>query len=489
MAKPTGMRTQAFEELPVWQIGRSAIPKSAQGPSSLLPSQHDKYTKVGKGEKMGPSLVLRALLAAALVSPFSVQATLQRDARPSLGENALPPSFGLLGAPSEPEHPAVSSSAIIAMVSPCEPGSTAQQFDYSAMYGGVIGDGNGDMCLCSQPKNASGTLTFDTCEGPGAPLHDLEIGWGWTASTVPAPIAKAGTVLCVESAAGGLAVLAPCAPGASQLWSFSANKTINSAANASLCLTVSSVMELPLLSNVFGNDQVLQRDAPAELWGWTKPAGVVTVTFNGVNYTSAPAGADGRWLVMLPAMPATASGEPGYNISVVDASGSTAWLNRTLFGDVYWCSGQSNLSGGNTPVSYAYNASAEIAAAALYTWVRVFTVGTYGSGSPVPLPQLGYSPRIPWSVASPSSVAGFSATCWFAGRGIADALGSSVPLGLVESAWGGTSIQAWTPPGVVAKCGDYPPYPGGWPTATASLYNAMTVPFTGMKITAIVWYQ
>jgi len=51
------------------------------------------------------------------------------------------------------------------------------------------------------------------------------------------------------------------------------------------------------------------------------------------------------------------------------------------------------------------------------------------------------APRIPWSVAGPDSVSGFSATCWFHGKGLADALGPSVPIGLLESAWGSTEIQ------------------------------------------------
>lgn len=178
------------------------------------------------------------------------------------------------------------------------------------------------------------------------------------------------------------------------------------------------------------------------------------------------------------------------NITVIDeTSGAVSVLEDVLFGDVVWCSGQSNMSGGNTPVAYAYNATEEIAASADYPWVRVFTVGTQSQGSPVPLAALQFPPAIPWSVAGPSPVARFSATCWFHGKGLADALGPSVPLGLVESAWGGTSIQVWEPPSIVAACGDPPSYPGGWPTATSSLWNSMTAPFAGMRVSGIVWYQ
>jgi len=59
----------------------------------------------------------------------------------------------------------------------------------------------------------------------------------------------------------------------------------------------------------------------------------------------------------------------------------------------------------------------------------------------------------------------------------------------VESAWGGTSIQVWVPPGITSVCGNASSYPGGWPTAVSALWNAMTVPFAGMKFGGLVWYQ
>ena len=138
----------------------------------------------------------------------------------------------------------------------------------------------------------------------------------------------------------------------------------------------------------------LQRDVPSSLWGWTVPGGSVSVSIGaGPTVRSAPAGPDGRWNVTLPAQPASIGGL-GVNITVVDdTSGAQTVLLDVLFGDVVWCSGQSNMSGGNTPVAYAFNATEEIAASAAYTWVRVFAVGTYDGGSPLPLPQLSQVPH------------------------------------------------------------------------------------------------
>jgi sialate O-acetylesterase len=370
-----------------------------------------------------------------------------------------------------------------AVISACVAGGApTQAFDLTQQYGGVISVPALGACLCSPPGDAPGALAFQECDGPGAPLHAREIGWNFTgAGAIP----KAGTGLCATAAvaAGGAVMLAPCQPGASQEWSY--DVTTQSVSSGSLCLTAAPA-PLPLLSNVFGSNMVLQRDVPAEVWGWTAPGGTVVVSFAGANTTSAPTGTDGRWSV---ALPPTAAGE-GFTITTIDVgSGKSAVLLNVAFGDVVWCSGQSNLSGHNTPVRYAFNATAEIAAAAAYPWVRVFAVGVASQGSPAPLPQLGYDPYIPWSVAAPSSVALFSATCWFHGKAIADALGPTVPIGLIESAWGGTSIQVWEPAGIVSACGDPPAYPGGWPVATSSLWNSMTAPFAGMRVSGIVWYQ
>ena len=128
------------------------------------------------------------------------------------------------------------------------------------------------------------------------------------------------------------------------------------------------------------------------------------------------------------------------------------------------------MSGGNTPLAYAYNATEEIAAAGNYPWVRLFTVGT-PPGASSPLADLAQPPHLPWSRSSPEPASRFSATCWFTGKRLADALGPSVPIGLVESAWGGTSIQVWLPPTSEAACGAPDSYPGGWPTALSACWK------------------
>lgn len=213
---------------------------------------------------------------------------------------------------------------------------------------------------------------------------------------------------------------------------------------------------LPLISNVFGDSMVLQQGVSARIWGWTGQGrgGIVVVSFRGHSYTSEPADANGRWAVELPPSCAT---HTGVDVIVEDkACGKSGALRGVLFGEVVWCNGQSNIAGKETPLSEAFGGAEEVAGVEAYPWIRVFAVGAHGEGSRTALPLLGHAPSIPWSVASRSSVARFSAVCWFHGRTLADELGPGVPLGLIESAWGGTPMQVREEGRGLAGCSDPP---------------------------------
>jgi sialate O-acetylesterase len=126
----------------------------------------------------------------------------------------------------------------------------------------------------------------------------------------------------------------------------------------------------------------------------------------------------------------------------------TITLNDVLFGDVWVCSGQSNMG---FSVNRMFNASIEIENAYKYPKVRLFTASD----------AVAYTPQeelirvaMPWSVASNVSVGNgaASAVCWLYGRMINEGLGGR-PIGLVHSSWGGTDIEYWTPPEVLRDCG------------------------------------
>eukprot|EP01120_Amphizonella_sp_Union-15-10_P017193 TRINITY_DN947_c0_g1_i5.p1 TRINITY_DN947_c0_g1~~TRINITY_DN947_c0_g1_i5.p1 ORF type:complete len:494 (+),score=91.72 TRINITY_DN947_c0_g1_i5:100-1581(+) len=255
-----------------------------------------------------------------------------------------------------------------------------------------------------------------------------------------------------------------------------------------LIVTLLSVaLGLNLVSNTLGSHMVLQR-APqrANLWGFTSAGVRVEVTFNSATY-SAISNAKGEWNVFLPPTPA---GGP-YTIRVLSDAGESVFLEDILFGDVYICSGQSNMQ---FTVREAFNSTAEIAAAANYNQIRVFTVGQRTT-SLTPEPELGFIEQA-WAVASPTSIGGpdwdyFSATCWFFGRDLFDAI--HVPLGLISTNWGGTYVQAWSSPDALAKCTNAEESvssveaPG--PNTPSVLWNAMIVPYLPMSITGATWYQ
>jgi sialate O-acetylesterase len=125
----------------------------------------------------------------------------------------------------------------------------------------------------------------------------------------------------------------------------------------------------------------------------------------------------------------------------------TITLHDVLFGDVWICSGQSNMQ---LTVSMIYNATEEIVNAGNYPKIRVFTAALQSSRAPI---EELLCIALNWSIASPQSIGGpdwvyMSAVCWLYGRMIHEALGGR-PIGLIATTWGGTPIEQWMPLQVV----------------------------------------
>ena len=184
----------------------------------------------------------------------------------------------------------------------------------------------------------------------------------------------------------------------------------------------------------------------ARLWGWTAPGRTVTVTLDN-NYSSPVRGvanASGSWQVDLPPQPAGA----GHTIAISDGNASsTRTLVDVAFGDIYLCSGQSNME---FSVNGAFNASSEIADSINYPNLRLATVRKAVADSPVvhAKSKANYS----WARSGPAAMVGaagpqfsyFSATCYFFGREVYKALGGKVPIGLVASDWGGQRVECFS---------------------------------------------
>lgn len=179
----------------------------------------------------------------------------------------------------------------------------------------------------------------------------------------------------------------------------------------------------PKLPAVFSDHMVLQREQAVPVWGQADVGELVTVEFAG-QVKSTHADADGRWKVMLDAMPASA--EPR-----ALRAGSLSF-HDVLVGEVWLCSGQSNMS---MSVGESANADNE-AAAADHPVIRFFTV----ANNPVLKPVADVKGE--WSLCTPKSVRPFSAAAYYFGRKLQEEL--KVPVGLIHSSVGGTPIEAWT---------------------------------------------
>jgi sialate O-acetylesterase len=183
-----------------------------------------------------------------------------------------------------------------------------------------------------------------------------------------------------------------------------------------------------LLHALFQDRMVLQRDAAIRVWGHANPADEVSVVLAGTK-ARARAGADGRWEATLPAR---ASGGP-YEL-VVKAGAAVQTVRDVLVGDVWLCSGQSNME---LPVWRALDAGSEIASSA-HPRIRLFAVPQVSAVAP----QSGFQGDPRWQVASPESVRDFSAACFYFARELQKTV--DVPMGLIQAAWGGSRIEAWT---------------------------------------------
>ena len=192
----------------------------------------------------------------------------------------------------------------------------------------------------------------------------------------------------------------------------------------SLPVMAQAKLELPLM---FSQGAVLQRDQPMHVWGWSTPGAHIAVGFDGAHAT-ATADAKGRWDARLPGH---AAGGP-YVMDVDDGSEHRV-LRDLLVGDVWLCSGQSNME---FTMAEVRDTVAE-QARANDSSIRHFKIPHSASTQPQDRLEGGA-----WVAASPSTVSGFSAVCWFFARDMKARTG--VAQGLINSSWGGSSIEAWT---------------------------------------------
>ncbi|OUT60685.1 MAG: hypothetical protein CBB71_06600 [Rhodopirellula sp. TMED11] len=235
------------------------------------------------------------------------------------------------------------------------------------------------------------------------------------------------------------------------------------------------------LSGLFSDHMVLQQEMPIRIFGKADAGEAVTVSFNG-KQASGKADGEGSFRLELPAM--KADGKPH---ELVVQGENTITLRDVLLGEVWICSGQSNME---WSVRASKNAQEEIAAAD-HPNIRLFNVNGH-----VSLPAPTDDPRGNWALCSPQSISGFTAVGYFFGRELNQEL--KVPIGLIGTNWGGTRIEPWTPPvgfDAVESLEDYrqsiqnsdaKKQPKGGATR---LYNGMVHALTPVSARGAIWYQ
>ena len=180
-------------------------------------------------------------------------------------------------------------------------------------------------------------------------------------------------------------------------------------------------------AGIFTDHMVLQRDQPLPVWGWAAPGRAVTVEV-GPHSARTRANAEGRWRVTLPALESA----KGPLTVTVKAGDETIQLTDILVGEVWLCSGQSNME---WSVRGFADGEAEIKAAN-HPNIRLFTVPNKTAIDPQD-DVVGQ-----WQACSPETIGGFSAVGYYFGRELNERI--NVPIGLINSAVGGTIIEAWT---------------------------------------------
>ncbi|MDZ4288833.1 MAG: sialate O-acetylesterase [Prosthecobacter sp.] len=220
---------------------------------------------------------------------------------------------------------------------------------------------------------------------------------------------------------------------------------------ASVVLTAHAELKLPA---IIGDNMVLQQKQTNPIWGWDTPGAQVTVTFAGQTKT-AQADEKGKWTVKLDPVPANA--KP----AVLSVKGSSArQIKNVLVGEVWLCSGQSNMG---FTVNRTLDADLEVAMAK-YPQIRLIEVPNVGTQEP----QTDFKGE--WRVCAPDNVGTFSAVGFHFGRLLHQMLG--VPVGLIDNAWGGSSAEAWVRRDVLEKDPRFATLMAGWKQTEANFTQA-----------------
>lgn len=232
------------------------------------------------------------------------------------------------------------------------------------------------------------------------------------------------------------------------------------------------------LPAIIGSHMVLQQSTQATLWGWCEPGEKIIVRPSWDTTTYSATGTSGAsWMVTVQ----TPKAGGAYNIAI---KGNNAInLEDVLIGEVWLCSGQSNME---MNVNWGLPYQKEVSEAT-NNQIRFFHIPR----TTAKYPQDDVKAK--WMVCTPDEMKKFSAVGYFFGKGITDKL--KIPVGLINASWGGTPAEVWTPDSVVQSNILLKEAAGKinssqwWPVTPSATFNAMIYPLQNFSIAGSIWYQ
>ena len=233
------------------------------------------------------------------------------------------------------------------------------------------------------------------------------------------------------------------------------------------------------LPTIFSDGMVLQRNSEVSIWGWAKPGEIVSIVPSwSSDSLSTKVGKKGYWQLKLKTPDLREPQEitiKGYN---------TIKLKNVLLGEVWLVSGQSNMEW--SPAA-GIKGGEEAIAAANNRNIHFFTVANRTSE----FPQQDLDGQ--WKESTPETMKYFSAVAYFFGKKLQEEL--DVPIGLINSTWGGTPAEAWTPSEVIEndsilkEANAELPNEEYGPQKAGLIYNAMIAPLIPYELAGVIWYQ
>ena len=248
----------------------------------------------------------------------------------------------------------------------------------------------------------------------------------------------------------------------------------------SFSATISAKVTLPAL---IGDNMVLQQQSAVKVWGWSKPNTSVEVTASWGGKGTTKSDTEGNWFITIVT---PAASYTTYTITVSD--GDPVTINNVLIGEVWLCSGQSNMEMTFTGIwgSPVIGANQTIEESGLYPNLRLFTVDKNTTIKPQK------DCKGLWQISSPALTRNFSAIAYLYGLQLQRIL--NVPVGIINASWGGTIIEAWMDAESQKGFTDvdlkllnddkFPVY-----NKPVSCFNGMIAPLINYSLRGFIWYQ